>query len=336
MPYKTTRTDAGLLVHDVEILRPISLKERPDFRRAVDESMMHRMVANYYARKNHPTLPKTAQLFRRHNQNGFPADVIGTIESARVDNGWIRGDILITEPEAIAKALRGELPNRSPEMDVLRDLLWGLSLIDGEEGQMGDTLPDLKLAPPNDVVYASEVKELELVCCALFKKDSNMDLTAALARIKELETELAAAKDPEVEQKFEKLSRSHEDAVGVMRKEYEGRIAELTTTVAVEKMVNDLKASGCALTFKQCREKLSKCSNDESRKMMFDTLKGVREGSFKLDLDVGPPTREQELKKEFLSYKAAHPDTSFTEESYVELHTAPRKDFSGRDVQGME
>lgn len=336
MRYRTTETPAGLLVHDVELLRPISKQERPDFRKAVDLPMMERMVANYYARKTHPTLPKTAQLFRRHNRPDFPADVIGTIESARVDNGWIRGDILITNPEARAKALRGELPNRSPEMDVMRDLLWGLSLIDGEEGQMGDTLPDLKLAPPNNTGYASEVKELELVCCALFNKDANMDLTAALARIKELEAELAAAKDPEVEQRIEKLSRSHNEATELLRSEAGEKIAELTGRLEVETMVNDLKANGCALTFKQCREKLSRCTNAESRKLMFDTLKGVREGGFKLDLDVGAPTIEQELKKEYLSYKAAHPETSFTEEAYVALHTAPRKDFSNRNVNPME
>jgi hypothetical protein len=335
MKYRTTETPAGLLVHDVEILRPISKQERPDFRKAVDLPMMQRMVANYYARKTHPTLPKTAQLFRRHNRPGFPADVIGTVESARVVDGWIRGDILITDPEARAKALRGELPNRSPEMDVMRDLLWGLSLIDGEEGQMGDTLPDLKLAPPNNVGYASEVKELELVCCALFNKDSNMELAAALARIKELETELAAAKDPEVESRFEKLSKSHGDAVAIMRTELEGQIRTAQSEAQVEKMVNDLKANGCALTFKQCREKLSKCTNEESRKLMFDTLKGVREGGFKLDLDVGAPTIEQELTKEYLSYKAAHPETSFTAESYIALHTQPRKDFSGRTVNEM-
>lgn len=336
MKYRTTETAAGLLVHDVELLRPISLKERPDFRKAVDLEMMKKMVANYWARKNHPTLPKTAQLFRRHNQPGFPADVIGTIESARLEGNWIIGDILITDPEARAKALRGELPNRSPEMDVMRDLLWGLSLIDGDEGQMGDTLPDLKLAPPNNAVYASEVKELELVCCALFNKDSNMDLTAALARIKDLETELAAAKDPEVEQRIEKLSRSHVEATELLRSEAGGKVSELTGRLEVETMVNDLKANGCALTFKQCREKLSRCTNAESRKLMYDTLKGVREGGFKLDLDVGAPTVEQEMKKEFLSYKASHPDTSFTEESYVALHTAPRKDLSGRPVHSME
>lgn len=96
-----------------------------------------------------------AHLLLRHNDPFIgPAETIGRLENLRWVEPWLTADVLLTEPKSIEKFLRGELPNSSAELYAESAFLWGLSLIDGQEGHFSEEKPDF--LPGSDITDVLE------------------------------------------------------------------------------------------------------------------------------------------------------------------------------------
>lgn len=319
MRYKAKKIDKGLLVQNVELMSYVTKKDRPNMSREVDIAWLNKAVETFLSQKPN----KLPRLLRRHNEPGNPAEVIGTVDNLRVEGDWLVGDILVTEPQAQAKLLRGELPSRSAEFSPGRHLFWGLSLIDGEEGHFDQVLPDLRVEHLRKEDVDNDIQD-DLVC--LSYKEPDMELKEQIEKLAaenaELKTKLAASEDPEVKMAIEKLTRKYEDEKVNLVAEHAKQIAEMEVKLDIETKTNDLKALGCALTTKQIRTKLAKCDSAGSRAAIFDMLKLVKEGGIKLELDPTEETPEMKLRKEYEGYKATHPDTKLTVDEYVKLNSA--------------
>lgn len=315
--YTATKTEKGLVVRDVELMSYVSRAERPKMSVDVDRQWLQKAVDVYYAR-----LPgKLPRLLRRHNYSTLPAEVIGTVENLRVAGDWLVGDLTVTEPAAIDKLLRGELPSRSAEFSPGRHLFWGLSLIDGEEGHFDDSLPDLRVEHLAKIESDNDIQD-DLVC--LSYKEPDMELKEQLAALQaenaELKTKLAAAEDPEVKQVIEKLTKAHEDEKIRLAAENTKAVAELEVKLDIETKTNDLKALGCVLTTKQIRTKLAKADSAGARKAIFDMLSLVKEGGLKLAADPAEETPEMKLRREYEEFKKNYPESKITADDYVSLN----------------
>lgn len=146
LAYDWTETDAGLLVRDVEFMSYVSPEDRPDFglKAPIDAEWFKDAVKTFADRKAKGKAG--AYVFLGHNKWSAESQIIGRIENLSFRDHWLRGDMLITNPIAIAAMKRGELPTRSAEFSPARKLFWGLALIMGQEGHFDEELPDLILA----------------------------------------------------------------------------------------------------------------------------------------------------------------------------------------------
>lgn len=146
----TEHNDGSLTVHDVELFAQMHRNSNPALAAHgvdIDERWMQQALN--VARMNE-SKGKEPLLLRGHNQPDRPAEIVGTLTNLRYRAPWIVADIHATEPTVIAKLKRGEMRKRSAEFKADTHHIWGLSLIDGQEGHFDEELPDLVLSATTD------------------------------------------------------------------------------------------------------------------------------------------------------------------------------------------
>lgn len=336
MGYRTTKTSKGLIVHDVEIASDVARKGKP----AITKVELLKAKDMFYSEKAAGRAPR---LWFEHTDKAGVLE-IGTLDNVDVKpvrgKDWLTGDLFITEPSYIAKFERGELRSRSPEITIALDLstvkLDGLSLLP-REGHFDSQLPDLVPEGAELVLCAATEQDGHL---KLRYEDADMDikdqLIAAQAENAALKIRLAQNEDPEVTNVVEKLKSEHELASLKLAAEKDEALTKLNAQIDVERKVNDLKANGCALTAAQIRLKLSKCDSAGARTAVYETLRFVKTGGIKLEIDPSEVPENEKLRFElvegFKAFKQSYPKTKFTEETWCALHLTPKQDLSGKQV----
>ena len=150
-----------LTVKDVPVMGLLSPSERSDFGMTgagVDPKWFRRAIETYRLGVEKGKYPR---LLRRHNGDGdMPAEVIGRLEDLYEDGFWLKARrVVVTNPDAIGKLSRGEFPSLSAEFYFDSGHLWGLSLIDGDNGHFDEELPDLKLKDGPELVELRKLSE---------------------------------------------------------------------------------------------------------------------------------------------------------------------------------
>lgn len=182
--------DGSILVLDVEVMGVVAPGERADPADSVSREELPEFLA-----KTHEIEAKLGrQMLYQLNHNDFktgkPGKVLGRVIDKYVDGDWIRGNILVTNPSAVAAMKRGELPTRSPEYarrGPHRGYMWALACPDALPGHFDDRLPELTLEK-SPLTYAMDAgilsAEDQLATCALegaaalkLEPEANMPLT---------------------------------------------------------------------------------------------------------------------------------------------------------------
>lgn len=159
MAYKTEKTELGLLVRDVELMMPMNAGDK-GLDKALSDSWFNSAVKLFNERKALGKLPR----FKDGHRNEAP--VIGRVTDLRYAAPWLRGDILITEPNAIAKFERGEMPSLSAEFVASEEfpLLWGVACTQGDMGHFDWEKEDF--APAEVIEAMKGLKAAPLIRCA--------------------------------------------------------------------------------------------------------------------------------------------------------------------------
>lgn len=125
----TEKLDSGLLVKRVPIMSYMNAGEK-GLEKPIDEAWFKAAVSLFGQRKALGKLPR----FKAGHKEEAP--VIGRIADLAFDTPWLYADILITEPEAIKKFERGEMPSLSAEFVPSMEfpLLWGVACTHGDMG----------------------------------------------------------------------------------------------------------------------------------------------------------------------------------------------------------
>lgn len=149
MPYKANwmKLENGvmaLVIPRVLFCGIVNKDERPDFRLPgnMDAAWWQQAIETARLRKGKGK--REAYLLKRHN--GFiEADHIGYLDNITFENPHAYCDVIVTNPEEIKAVLRGERANMSAETDYERHFVWGLSLIQGQEGHFSEEIPELRV-----------------------------------------------------------------------------------------------------------------------------------------------------------------------------------------------
>ena len=108
--------EPAIRVFDIEVMSMLTPDERPEFMlaEAIDGKFFNDVVSLFDQKE---AKGKSTHLLLRHNKPNEEAEVIGRLERLRWEEPWLMTDAVVTNPEAIAKLKRGELPCRSAEFD---------------------------------------------------------------------------------------------------------------------------------------------------------------------------------------------------------------------------
>lgn len=151
-----------LNVYGVEVMGRMPSTSHPSLLRAgmeIDDSWMQLAYETY---RQGTLKQKTPELLLGHNKDGAEAPSIGSLENMRYERPYMVADLRVTNPEAQAMLLRGELRHRSAEFVPSNHHIWGLSLTKGESGHFEEEFPDLVLRPAE--TRTALHNECEVVC----------------------------------------------------------------------------------------------------------------------------------------------------------------------------
>lgn len=360
MPYKANwmKLENGvmaLVIPRVLFCGIVNKDERPDFRLPgnMDAAWWQQAIETARLRKGKGK--REAYLLKRHN--GFiEADHIGYLDNITFENPHAYCDVIVTNPEEIKAVLRGERANMSAETDYERHFVWGLSLIQGQEGHFSEEIPELrvegvsledpqaKALGPAMAAAALSAREPELVALTAARNTPRKPLMAFTEeQTKELNkligdgVKSALASDdfkqalnaalPKQEPKAPESPKTggDESAEVKLRKraeQAEARIAELEGERELDAMVREYRAASGVLTDEQCRKALTALSTSEARKVKLAAMKTAK---LSTDDPAGQPdpaqgkkrlTAEEFLRAEFKAKKINH----CTEDEYVRLN----------------
>ena len=136
-----------LNVYGVEVMGRMPATSHPSLMRAGMEINDSWMQLAYETYRQGTLKQKTPELLLGHNKDGAEAPSIGSLENMRYERPYMVADLRVTNPEAQAMLLRGELRHRSAEFVPSNHHIWGLSLTKGESGHFEEEFPDLVLRP---------------------------------------------------------------------------------------------------------------------------------------------------------------------------------------------
>lgn len=302
---------------------------------------------------------KRPRVLLNHNQHEQEADVIGFLVGMRRVGRWLVVDMEISNPSAIGKMARGELPSLSVEFVFETRFIWALSFISGAEGHFDEELPDFALedaeglgdlkklsgkdlksiaAPPvkfsltnaqklaeamNDAEIDAQFNSLRTDVSELAARQSNID--AIQQRQQEQLTALTLtnqSKEPAVtepEKTEETTEQAKTDATEVHRLSAE--VAVLKTELWTDREVQKLRDGGCVLTVDQIKEQFAECKTDEGRRERAKFLAASPPAPTEsLEADPeNPATTADAYRAEYQARLAAGENLFGTEEEYVAI-----------------
>lgn len=328
---KWERKPEGVLIPGVEIMSLLSKDERPEFKMPgdCDEAWMLRVVdtcAKMAAKGKYP------RLLRRHNTPNMPAEVIGKLTNVRWESPWLKADALATEPAAIGKLARGEMPSRSAEFYYSTAYLHGLSLTEGEPGHFEEELSDLALADAAGIEELRQLKagdKLDSICIAAPIKLADAagigDMSAAgrdyqelVTRIQNLESILTRAGlvgAPAPAKDANKQLAALPDALK-LAVENESMRVRMWARDEADKLV----AAGSPLTRDQIIVKLTEPLTEEGRHERLQRLAAVRnDATSTLPAEQAARGVEAEAKEQFARLKASGVPIEFDEATYLKV-----------------
>lgn len=234
-----------LVVVDCPVLGLMQPGEAGNQRAAIDEAMLRMFVATAQARAAKGKAP--AHLLLGHTTQRADTPIIGYLDHLRVELPWLRADVVITNPEAQQMFLRGELANWSAEFDPVRQFLWGLALIHGQEGHFseeeGDFVPGQDISAPDGSRHAGVALAF---AAANFSVDSDeVDGTLNLTR---LSRGVALSMDPSIAQMIASMDQrmtAQEVAVSALRTTIDaikGAVESMATAKVVAKAPEEAAA----------------------------------------------------------------------------------------------
>lgn len=339
--------NGSLVIKNVEVMTTLAMDDRPELKKrghGIDMVWLKKTLDVFEARK---TIGKLPFLMRRHNKPDREAEVIGRLDNLHLANDWIVADVLVTNPEAIEKIKRGEMPTRSAEFAPSRNLIWGLSLIEGQEGHFDSKLPELVLEElvllkaADDICHETLNRTIELKEQQMPLTDEDLVKLGSLidsAVEKAIDKKLAKADPkPKVDPKpgEEDIEGDVALAVSGLKDSYNADLAKLTAKNEVDTYIVALNSKGVIYTDNQLRKLFAGKKTTEGRKELFLRLQLMTNDDIKLEIDNDDLTvkHEDELKQEFAEYKAGNPKTTLTEQSFIELVTGQNKvNLSGKHV----
>jgi hypothetical protein len=167
MGYRTEKIAEGLLVYDVPLMLPM-LKGEHGVAINIDESWFASAIKLFDERKR---LGKFARYKEGHSPE---AAVIGHLVALRFNSPWLVTDILITDPVAIAKFDRGEMPSLSAEFVDSAEwpLIWGAASTAGDMAHFEEK-PDLM---PEELAEKLKTLGANMIRCAA-PKDATKSAT---------------------------------------------------------------------------------------------------------------------------------------------------------------
>ena len=172
MAYETKKIAEGLLVLDVPLMLPM-LKGEHDVRINIDEKWFGDAIRLFDERKR---LGKFARYKAGH---ATEAPVIGHLTSLQFKAPWLYTTILITEPDAIAKFERGEMPSLSAEFVDSQEwpLIWGAASTAGDVAHFEEK-PDMM---PKELSDRLKSLGAGLIRCAAPKPEEKKSASAPSA-----------------------------------------------------------------------------------------------------------------------------------------------------------
>lgn len=250
-----------------------------------------------------------AHLMLGHNRPKKDAPIIGRLDNVRFEKPWLRCDVVIKDEEAQKMALNDQLPNWSAEFYPKANVLWGLSLIQGQEGHHSEEEADFLLGEEVEAEVlamlkargAEGVKLLSAKANRPFKltkdEEDNMGIEEILeelkkmnSRIEELGTRVdgmagdgaetnAAGDEPEKsedEGEEEKLAKKEDvGAEDVGEIEEKAGLSRRINKLEVGKLAAEVKAAGCHLPEAEIEKQLTKLQTSEGRREAAERLKAL-------------------------------------------------------------
>lgn len=330
MPYDFEMQGDNLVVRGVEVMTTLAKSDRPELKEDIDTAWLKKAIKTFEDDKKEGKRP---QLLRRHNTKNTPAEVIGRLDNLRMQDGWLVADILVTNPDAIDKLKRGEMPSRSAEFSPGRNFLKGLSLIEGQEGHFDSRLPELVLQELV-LLHTTEDGLQVQMNRPITQEQTNMLTTEDLAQLKSLIAETvderlnkllddgAAADDLPSDDPESEVTK----AVAGIQADADEKLAAQFRTNKIDSYVVALRSKGTIYTDNQLRQIFAKYTTMEGIDATALRLSYMKDTEIKLEIETDheTPKIEDELKAEYAQYMKNYPDSKTTELDYIELCTGKR------------
>lgn len=353
--YNATKSAEGLLIKNVELSRETTKAERPDFLRDLNVDTFKQFLVHYNRRVEQGKVGAFILL-------GHQGDGVGRILNARIEGKQLVGDLLVTNPEVIGMVERGELTERSIEWGWNKTdaNLVGVALLSGQIGQDSEGWPDLTV----DVAKNEVRKDFEISEDYEFKsvdysdtlsqsskqnkseKEEIMPLTEEdMATIAKMIADAVGAKMEDEKPDEEEKADDEEDLESEVEKAAERKITALKAETEkrerktkITTYVQTLRNNGSYYSDGQLKHMFEKKKTDEGMEELFKRLSVTSEADAKLDIesDNFPKSKDEEYKAEYKAYKASHPDTTVTEQDFLDMAYGTNKaDLSGKKRQAV-
>lgn len=292
-----------------------------------------------------------AYLFLNHNTPEVPAKIIGRLDNLRFDRPWLRADAVIKDPEAQRMALNDQLPNWSAEFYPKANVLWGLSLIQGQEGHHGEEEAEFLLGEEVQLealamLSAKNVEGVKLISkplgrqILLTQEKPDMTVEEQLAQILKNQEELSARVGqleggaageaeknagegegmPDAEEKEKNEMAGPNDVVD--EKDVVGLRAEVRG-LKISRKADEIKAAGCYLPVSEIVKKLSACKTAEGFDLTVEKLSSLKAPERG---DLGKPDASQEGASQGSQLQKLSSD----------FHTSTRKRFEESGKGGAD
>lgn len=315
--YESEHHDRGLLVRNVELMTTLKQSDRSELQQDIGEPWLHAAIGRFEQDKSEGRLPK---LFRGHNRKDKAAPVIGRIDSLRLQNNWLVGDMLLTEPKAIEQFKRGEMPSRSAEFNPGRNFFKGLSLLEGHEGHFDDKLPELvpgalMLSADGDNLTVTLNRPIDL-------KETEMTKDEIVALVKEAVTEALKAQPKKDDPKKTDVEVEMQLAVERVEANAQKQVDEFKRKTQIETYVVALSRKGHKFSDNQLRRIFEDMKTDEGRAEKFKRLSEKSDDEIALEIEMGPSASiEGKLRAEYKAFGKDHwKGKNVTEDDYVRLN----------------
>ncbi|MCZ7608506.1 MAG: hypothetical protein M5U25_21175 [Planctomycetota bacterium] len=343
--YKAERTvENFLLIHDVEISKETSKKDRPDFVRDLDVGTFNQFIKHYDRRVQQGKVG--AFVLLEHEGPG-----VGRILNLRVENKQLVADLLVTNEDVIGMIERGELTERSIEWgwNEKDARLKGVALLAGKFGQDSEGWPDLTVTYTKESIEADFAAEnfSEFSCKSLaftstlagvhathLQKESDMALTPE--DIKALTDGLKPVIEQIVDAKMQTVAKASDEPVNTKKvDEALSRIQKKERDLTIKGFVDTLARKGYSnkkhltATFEKFGDNLQAMEVEYKRLME----KADEDVKLEMEETYEQPTLDDELSTSYKEFCAAYPEAKVSEREFKAVCKGEhRADFGNKPI----